>query len=90
MIKGEMDKCIPDGISVTEECAQVPLHALVDYTTNRIIQLQTDVLDSVLKSLSNLGGELELLLESKYGFDESSGQSNYKQNFKNYSLDDSS
>ena len=60
-IKEEMDKCIPDRIWVTEELAEVSLQALVNHAPNRIISLQNEILETALKSLGILQGELELI-----------------------------
>lgn len=69
-------ECYPKNITVTEICASVTLQALLDHTSERLIQ----VLEPVIESLEN--EELQqLCLISKWGFDGSSGHSSYKQAF---------
>lgn len=81
------EKCIPPKqyISVSETTAEVKLQALLDHTANQLVVLQDEVLITI--SDAEL---MDLELISKWGFDGSSGQSNYKQCTENKNFDDSS
>lgn len=77
-------KCYPLEETITESSAEVELQSLLDHTTNRILESQKDVLEST-ENLNNL------TLIGKWGFDGSTGHSEYKQTFADSSiLDDSS
>lgn len=69
-------KFIPDGIKVSETEAHVPLQAILDKTTN-----------SILNKLE-FGAENNVILECKWGFDGSSGHSIYKQKFESQDATD--
>jgi len=60
--------------------SMVPMQSLVDHTSTRIIQMQS----SFIIERARLSGRKETLatLICFYGFDGSTGQSNYKQLFK--------
>ncbi|XP_054083138.1 uncharacterized protein LOC105219976 [Zeugodacus cucurbitae] len=75
----------PDKISVSESQAEVDLQSLVDHTASRIIRLQNDVLDSIGCDLDD-----NLVLIGKWGFDGSTGHSEYKQKFMNNDMNDTS
>lgn len=66
-------QCRPEGLSVTESSAQVPLQSLVNHTATRILSYQVEVLMQI--------DEVKLVLS--YGFDGSTGQSSFKQIFSN-------
>lgn len=69
-------KCYPENIKVTESTAEVELQSLLDHTATRIVDFQKDVLDSIpAESMGNV------MLIGKWGFDGSTGHSEYKQNF---------
>lgn len=77
--------CYPSDITVTESSAEVELQSLLDHTANRILKSQKDVLDSVPnESLDKIS------LIGKWGFDGSTGHSEYKQCFSDSTLEDSS
>jgi len=79
-------RCYPKDIFITEEQAGVPLQSLLNHTCERLIEVQKDVLTYVAKSRNTI----KLTLFCKYGFDGTSGQSEYKQRFQNISTSDSS
>lgn len=81
------ETCIPpkEHVTISESTAEVKLQALLDHTVKQLMRLQ----DEVLLTLSN-SELLDLELVSKWGFDGSSGQSNYKQSFADQDIDDSS
>jgi len=68
-------QCRPMGIEVTETTAQVSLQNLLNHSAERIIKMQSDVFKQFLDSSV-------LKLICSYGFDESTGQSAYKQKFE--------
>lgn len=74
----------PENITVTESHAEVELQSLLDHTTKRIIELQDTVVNDVFSDPVN-----NLKLIGKWGFDGSSGYSEYKQKVENNNLDDS-
>lgn len=70
--------CYPsaEAISITEKIAEVKIQALLDHTISRILQLQAEVIRTLdPESLKNL------VLLVKWGFDGSSGHSEYKQKY---------
>lgn len=73
-------ECYPENIEVTETTATVPLQNLLDHTATRLLAAQADVLQRL--------SERELTLFSKWGFDGSSGHSQYMQKFQATSSDD--
>lgn len=77
--------CYPKDKVTTETCAEVPLQALLDHTCARILTVQTDVVRTLS---SEVVKHLELIV--KYGFDGSSGQSEYKQKFSDQQMSDTS
>lgn len=73
-------KCRPDGVIVTETLAKVPLEMLLKHTSERIIKVQEEVISTLMETKNNdiLYGELIV----SYGFDSSTGYTNYKQQFE--------
>lgn len=74
-VQREKKHSYPHNISVAEDKAEVPLQDLLDHTTESIITIQQDVFNCI-SSTNN-----ELTLISKWGFDGSSGHSQYNQKF---------
>ncbi|KYN09488.1 hypothetical protein ALC57_18393 [Trachymyrmex cornetzi] len=68
--------CYPENIIITEKSAEVRLQSLLDHTVSRLANVCRPVLDSINPLLLQ---RTELLL--KWGFDGSSGQSQYQQKF---------
>lgn len=86
-VLSEKKKSYPDAESVTvsESQAEVELQSLLDHTASRILDLQTEVLNVITDvNISNL------VLIGKWGFDGSTGYSDYKQRVSNDSLQDNS
>lgn len=73
-VREAKSNCRPQGITVTETVAQVPLKDLLDHTVCRIILLREEIFKQFPK-ISNVK------LIASYGFDGSTGQSMYKQKF---------
>lgn len=71
-ISEEKSACVPEGTTVDEVSAKVPLQSMLDHTTTRIIESQT------IKN-GNMSNFQKLVLYTKWGCDGSSGQSQYKQ-----------
>ncbi|XP_036340085.1 uncharacterized protein LOC118749386 [Rhagoletis pomonella] len=67
------DEMLPNPITVSETSAEVPLQDLVNRTVSSLVHLST------FKEKCN--EEIGLTLECKWGFDGSSGHSQYKQKF---------
>lgn len=78
----EKNNSYPESITVTEGHAEVELQNLLDHTASRILDLRREVL-SEISDVNNF------VLIGKWGFDGSSGYSEYKQRFTNKILDDS-
>lgn len=78
-------QCYPSDITVTESSAEVELQSLLDHTASRILQSQKDVLDRVPNDSLD-----KISLIGKWGFDGSTGHSEYKQCFSDPTLEDSS
>lgn len=81
-------ECRPNGIQISETTASVPLADLLNHTISRIILLQENVLINLFEFLNCTNMRATMICS--YGFDGSSGHSNYKQKFSNSSCDDSS
>lgn len=87
------DQCIlsskediyPDNISVDESYAEVELQSLLNNTTLSILELQSNVIETIADD-----SVAHLLLIGKWGFDGSTGHSEYKQTFSNNDVDDKS
>lgn len=75
--------CYPFNVQVSESSASVVVQEIIDLT---IYLLILSFSDSEISKINNK----ELVLKCKWGMDGSSGQQNYKQNFKNKNLNDSS
>lgn len=78
-------RCYPPGIKITETRAEVPLQSLLDHLSSRILDVQSDVIVTLPENQVN---NLQLII--KYGFDGSSGQSQYKQKFNDKDVSDAS
>lgn len=77
-IQEQKKRCYPLGIEISSLRAEVKVQDLLNHTSERILTLQKDVLQQFDDNdLSNL------FLICKYGFDGSSGFSEYKQKFEN-------
>jgi hypothetical protein len=72
-------ECRISGFTVSETTAKVPLGNLLDHTVRRIVQLQNSVIEQYLNNKNLTFCEATLVLS--YGFDGSSGFSNYNQKF---------
>lgn len=70
-------KCRPSELELTNNSANIPVQNLLDHTAERIIAIQENKL--VPFSKSSEIHEIEVTLTSKWGFDGSSGQSQYNQ-----------
>lgn len=80
-------KCYPseDSIKITESSAEVELQKLLDHTASRILASQKEVIDSTSNNQDQ-----NLILLGKWGFDGSSGHSEYKQAFQDPTMQDGS
>lgn len=78
-------QCYPSGISVTESTAEIDLQCLLDHTCSRILESQKSVLENIPDSSKN-----EYVLVGKWGFDGSTGHSEYKQSFSDSKIEDGS
>ena len=71
--------CRPNGISISDIIAQVPLKNLLEHTVKRIVQFQEEVIFQHMESINT--NEIKADMIFSYGFDGSSGHSAYKQKF---------
>lgn len=71
--------CRPNDISITETVAKVPLQQLLIHTTTRIVEMQKEVILSIMNTNESNNISAELILS--YGFDSSTGQAQFKQSF---------
>lgn len=71
--------CRPQGITVTDIVAEVPLRNLLEHTVQRLIRLQEQVIEQHMESMTEKEMNTELICS--YGFDGSSGHSMYKQGY---------
>lgn len=78
-------KCYTENLSVSESKAEVELQSLLNHTTSRILESQKEILDRVPEDSTH-----NLTLIGKWGFDGSTGQSEYKQSFSDPSCKDDS
>jgi len=69
-----------DCIKISETCATLPLQNLLDHTARRIVELQSNVFHHGLEL--NNKKTLNVVLHSSWGFDGSSGHSNYHQKYQ--------
>lgn len=67
-------QCRPTGVQISESVARVSLQDLLSHTAERILILQKEVLE-------HMENVTECILIACQGFDESTGQSSYKQKF---------
>lgn len=75
----------PEKITVSESGAEVDLQSLLDHTASQILKLQCEVINNIDNdSVKNL------ILIGKWGFDGSTGHSEYKQKVSNNNFNDSS
>ena len=84
MIKQAKFDCYPqkESIEITERSAEVQLQALLDCTVKRLVKAQQPVFGLYMNSIDLQNVEMIY----KWGFDGSSGQSQYKQKFSSDSL----
>jgi hypothetical protein len=78
--------CYPNEITVTETIAEVKLQAFHDHTAQRILQCSKDGINGIKKDETS---KLELTLMYSWGFDGSSGHSNYNMKFRDNGSDGS-
>lgn len=79
------EKCRPTGISVSDTKASVPIDKLLDHTARKIVKLCEDKLIKFMDD--NQINSLSVEMINKYGFDGSSGQSQYNQEIDSDSSD---
>lgn len=70
-------KCYPSDEQVSDSSAEVELQSLLNHTATRILESQKDVLSTLPDKVI----QDDLLLMGKWGFDGSTGHSQYKQKF---------
>jgi len=75
----------PDNISVDESYAEVELQSFLNNTASSVLKLQSNVIETITDD-----SVAHLLLIGKWGFDGSTGHSEYKQKFSNHVVDDKS
>lgn len=80
VIQEAKKKCYPVNIKISENEAVVPLNDLFIHTTQRLVQVQANV---ILQNISEDCDTIEVYY--KWGIDGSGGHSIYKQNFANNS-----
>lgn len=86
-------ECLPDNIETNEFYADQPLQNLLDHTARRILNIDTikDTISGIIEPHSDTNElVLDLDLHCKWGFDGSTGQSQYKQRSTNDYFDDKS
>lgn len=76
-------QCYPSGECITESSAEIELQSLLDHTTSRILESQKEI-------LSNIDMSKDFVLIEKWGFDGSTGHSEYKQTFSDSNIEDGS
>ena len=81
IIQLEKEKCYPIYMAFPDVSGEIPLQYLVNKTAERLVYLQSDVLEQKKSH--------EIYLAYKWGCDGSSGHSNYKQKFNNNNADNS-
>lgn len=81
--------CRPDvsSTSFSETTAQVSLAALLEHTANRLVRIESGRISDYLASQTLESDQLTFICT--WGFDGSSGQSLYKQNFSDAASSDS-
>lgn len=83
-VAAEKLKCRPQAIELSEKFAKASLESVLLHTVTRIVEMQTDVLETVMaqKNVNSINADFIL----SYGFDCSSGHAQYKQVFSNPSI----
>ncbi len=90
-VREAKQKCYPQNINVMEASAKVSLQSLLDHTALRILEQQKDEVNKLVEMVQKDQKPISLDLLCKWGFDGSSGQSEYKQKFTSTEqFDDSS
>lgn len=69
-------RCYPENITINETSAEVELQSLLNHTANRILKVSNDIIEILNPEMLR---DVRLIL--KWGFDGSSGHSEYKQRF---------
>lgn len=77
-------KCYPEKRNVTETLAEVELQSLLDHTASRIVE------SLPVSTKNDLAEGTTAILIGKWGFDGSTGHSEYKQSFSDSTAEDSS
>lgn len=85
IVQSTKTQCYPvlNSINISETSARIDLQTMIDFTTERLITTQKDIILTLDSDNSK-----NLCLYSKWGFDGSSGHSSYKQAFLNPEADD--
>lgn len=86
-VAGQKWYCRPHDIVVSETKAEVSLQILLAHTAARLVRLQEEVINNVMEEQGVHSLSASLVLS--YGFDGSSGQSNYNQKYLECPLFDS-
>lgn len=83
-------ECRPPGnsLKVNDISAWIPLQELLDHTSNRLLVLQKDVVTFVAANQIK-SNEVTFKLQIKWGFDGSTGQSQYNQKFSDEIVEES-
>lgn len=74
------NSCRPNEVCVSETVAKVPLQQLLIHTAKRIIEMQREVVSSIMNRSKSNYISAELILS--YGFDSSTGQAQFNQLFQ--------
>ena len=80
-VREAKQKCYPQNIDVSGDSAKVSLQSLLDHTALRILEQRQDNVHELIEKVPKDERPLFLDLICKWGFDGSSGQSEYKQRF---------
>lgn len=83
-VREQKQQCIPVGLEVSATKAHVSLQNMVNHTSQRIVMLKEEKIDSIMSTTEHLN--LKLII--KWGFDGSSGQSRYNQQIDNATFSD--
>ena len=78
LVQKEKEECLPDGIDVTEDCAQVPLEELMIKTFQRHMEEKSFKKMIYQLTRKNNGKRVKLHMYYKSGYDCASGQSRFK------------
>lgn len=76
VLYNEMEALLPKPLIISEDSAEVPLQSLLNRTAQSLLELMS------------ISENTDVVLECKWGFDGSSGHSNYKQNFSDENITD--